>query len=151
MVRILLIEDDDTIAFGIRTALERKGYQVTSGPGMAEGKRLFSGGISLILLDLNLPDGSGYEFCKWVKERRDTPVIFLTVRDDVQDITRGLDMGADDYITKPFSIPVLESRIRAVLRRAAKTESSGAGRTEGMILYCGNIQIDKKSRRVSMG
>lgn len=60
-------------------------------------------------------------------------------------------MGADDYITKPFSIPVLESRIRAVLRRAAKTESSGAGRTEGMILYCGNIQIDKKSRRVSMG
>lgn len=151
MVRILLIEDDDTIAFGIRTALERKGYQVTSGPGMAEGKRLFSRGISLILLDLNLPDGSGYEFCKWVKERRDTPVIFLTVRDDVQDITRGLDMGADDYITKPFSIPVLESRIRAVLRRAAKTESSGAGRTEGMILYCGNIQIDKKSRRVSMG
>jgi len=72
MVRILLIEDDDTIAFGIRTALERKGYQVTSGPGMAEGKRLFSGGISLILLDLNLPDGSGYEFCRWVKERRDT-------------------------------------------------------------------------------
>ena len=134
MVRILLIEDDDTIAFGIRTALERKGYQVTSGPGMAEGKRLFSREISLILLDLNLPDGSGYEFCKWVKERRDTPVIFLTVRDDVQDITRGLDMGADDYITKPFSIPVLESRIRAVLRRAAKTESSGAGRTEGMIL-----------------
>lgn len=141
MIKILLIEDDDTIAFGIRSALKKKGYEVISCMDMAEGRRLFSGEISLILLDLNLPDGSGYEFCGWVKERGDTPVIFLTVRDDAADITKGLDMGADDYITKPFSIPVLESRIRAVLRRISKTE-------EG-ILSCGTIRIDKKRMQAS--
>lgn len=141
MIKILLIEDDDTIAFGIRSALKKKGYEVISCMDMAEGRRLFSGEISLILLDLNLPDGSGYEFCGWVKERGDTPVIFLTVRDDAADITKGLDMGADDYITKPFSISVLESRIRAVLRRISKTE-------EG-ILSCGTIRIDKKRMQAS--
>ncbi|MEZ3435296.1 MAG: response regulator transcription factor [Lachnospiraceae bacterium] len=141
MMKILLVEDDDTIAFGIRSALKKKGYEVISCMDMAEGRRLFSGEISLILLDLNLPDGSGYEFCGWVKERGDTPVIFLTVRDDAADITKGLDMGADDYITKPFSIPVLESRIRAVLRRISKTE-------EG-ILSCGTIRIDKKRMQAS--
>ncbi len=141
MMKILLVEDDDTIAFGIRSALKKKGYEVISCMDMAEGRRLFSGEISLILLDLNLPDGSGYEFCGWVKERGDTPVIFLTVRDDAADITMGLDMGADDYITKPFSIPVLESRIRAVLRRISKTE-------EG-ILSCGTIRIDKKRMQAS--
>lgn len=141
MIKILLIEDDDTIAFGIRSALKKKGYEVISCMDMAEGRRLFSSEISLILLDLNLPDGSGYEFCRWVKERGDTPVIFLTVRDDAADITKGLDMGADDYITKPFSISVLESRIRAVLRRISKTE-------EG-ILSCGTIRIDKKRMQAS--
>lgn len=141
MIKILLIEDDDTIAFGIRSALKKKGYEVISCMDMAEGRRLFSGEISLILLDLNLPDGSGYGFCGWVKERGDTPVIFLTVRDDAADITKGLDMGADDYITKPFSISVLESRIRAVLRRISKTE-------EG-ILSCGTIRIDKKRMQAS--
>lgn len=89
MMKILLVEDDDTIAFGIRSALKKKGYEVISCMDMAEGRRLFSGEISLILLDLNLPDGSGYEFCGWVKERGDTPVIFLTVRDDAADITKG--------------------------------------------------------------
>lgn len=142
MIKILLIEDDDTIAFGIRSALKKKGYEVISCMDMAEGRRLFSSEISLILLDLNLPDGSGYEFCRWVKERGDTPVIFLTVRDDAADITKGLDMGADDYITKPFSISVLESRIRAVLRRISKTE-------EG-ILSCGTIRIDKKRMQASV-
>lgn len=151
MVKILLVEDDDTIAFGIRSALEKKGYQVTGCPCMEEGKRLFSGGFSMVLLDLNLPDGSGYEFCKWVKERVDTPVIFLTVRDGTEDITRGLDMGADDYITKPFSIAVLESRIRAVLRRAEKTGASGKESPYGDQLSCGDICMDRGRGTVCLG
>ena len=142
MIKILLVEDDDTIAFGIRSALKRTGFEVMSCMSMTEGRKMFSEDISLVLLDLNLPDGSGYEFCRWVKERRDTPIIFLTVLDDVADITKGLDMGADDYITKPFSIPVLESRIRAVIRRISKTEED--------ILSCSTIQMDKKRIKVSV-
>ena len=140
MTKILLVEDDETIAFGIESALKRKGYMCTSCASVGQAKDLFSEGLQLILLDLNLPDGSGYDFCKWVKERADTPVIFLTVCDDVKDITRGLDMGADDYVTKPFHIAVLESRIAAVLRR---TSDDG-----GNVLSCGNIQLDREKMQV---
>lgn len=140
MTKILLVEDDETIAFGIKSALKRKGYMCTSCASAGQAKDLFAEGFQLILLDLNLPDGSGYDFCKWVKEREDTPVIFLTVCDDVKDITRGLDMGADDYVTKPFHIAVLESRIAAVLRR---TSDDG-----GNVLSCGNIQLDREKMQV---
>lgn len=141
MANILLVEDDETISFGIRSALAKKGHEVACCSGMEEGKTLFSAKFDLILLDLNLPDGNGYDFCSWVKERSDSPVIFLTVRDGVNDITRGLDMGADDYITKPFHIAVLESRIQAVLRRAAVS----------CMLVCGNIRMDKKRMQVWVG
>ena len=140
MTKILLVEDDETIAFGIKSSVKRKGYMCTSCASAGQAKDLFAEGFQLILLDLNLPDGSGYDFCKWVKEREDTPVIFLTVCDDVKDITRGLDMGADDYVTKPFHIAVLESRIAAVLRR-----TSGDG---GNVLSCGNIQLDREKMQV---
>ena len=141
MANILLVEDDETISFGIRSALAKKGHEVACCSGMEEGKTLFSAKFDLILLDLNLPDGNGYDFCSWVKERSDSPIIFLTVRDDVNDITRGLDMGADDYITNPFHISVLESRIQAVLRRAAVS----------CMLVCGNIRMDKKRMQVWVG
>ena len=140
MTKILLVEDDETIGIGIKSALKRKGYMCTSCASAGQAKDLFAEGFQLILLDLNLPDGSGYDFCKWVKEREDTPVIFLTVCDDVKDITRGLDMGADDYVTKPFHIAVLESRIAAVLRR---TSDDG-----GNVLSCGNIQLDREKMQV---
>lgn len=143
MVRILLVEDDETICFGIRSALGKKGYEVVECSGVAEGRRLLSAEeIHLVLLDLNLPDGNGYDFCSWIKQSRDIPVIFLTVRDDVRDITRGFDMGADDYIVKPFHIAVLESRIQAVLRRVARVSD---------ILVCGKIQLDKQKLQVYAG
>lgn len=143
MVRIMLVEDDETICFGIRSALRKKGYEVIECSGVEEGKRLLSAGeIHLLLLDLNLPDGNGYDFCGWIKQSRDIPVIFLTVRDDVRDITRGLDMGADDYIVKPFHIAVLESRIQAVLRRAARVAD---------ILVCGRIRLDKQKMQAYAG
>lgn len=99
MIQILLVEDDENISFGIKAALKRKEYACTSCTTIEEAKRVFTDSFQLVLLDLNLPDGTGYEFCSWVKERSQMPIIFLTVRDDVKDITRGLDMGADDYIT----------------------------------------------------
>lgn len=135
MTKILLLEDDETIAFGIKAALSRKGYEVTHCETLEKAKKEFHQGFQLVLLDLNLPDGNGYGFCKWVREQGDASIIFLTVRDEVADITKGLDMGADDYITKPFHIAILESRIAAVLRRVPE---DGKG-----WINCGDIRIDK--------
>lgn len=140
MAKILLVEDDDTISFGIRVSLEKKGYEITACTCLADAKKLFSDAFALVLLDLNLPDGTGYELCTWVKARCDTPIIFLTVRDEVSDITRGLDMGADDYVTKPFHIAVLESRIAAVLRRVPEEPDGSAA--------CGNIRLNKEKMQV---
>ena len=147
MVKILLVEDDETICFGVCSALRKKGYEVVECSCVAEGKELLSvEEFHLILLDLNLPDGNGYDFCGWIKQNQDIPVIFLTVRDDVGDITRGLDMGADDYITKPFHIAVLESRIQAVLRRVGFHR-----REDHDELICGEIRLDKQRMQVYAG
>ena len=143
MAKILLVEDDDTISFGIRASLDKKGYESTACTCLAGAKKLFSDAFALVLLDLNLPDGTGYELCTWVKARCDTPIIFLTVRDEVSDITRGLDMGADDYVTKPFHIAVLESRIAAVLRRVPEEPDGSAA--------CGNIRLNKEKMQVLLG
>ena len=120
--------------------MEKKGYEITACTCLAGAKKLFSDAFALVLLDLNLPDGTGYELCTWVKARCDTPIIFLTVRDEVSDITRGLDMGADDYVTKPFHIAVLESRIAAVLRRVPEEPDGSAA--------CGNIRLNKEKMQV---
>lgn len=147
MVKILLVEDDETICFGVCSALRKKGYEVVECSCVAEGKELLSvEEFHLILLDLNLPDGNGYDFCGWIKQNQDIPVIFLTVRDDVGDITRGLDMGADDYIIKPFHIAVLESRIQAVLRRVGFHR-----REDHDELICGEIRLDKQRMQVYAG
>lgn len=142
MSKILLVEDDDTISFGVVSALKKKGYECISCPSVEQGKAMLSEDIRLVLLDLNLPDGSGYDLCRWVKDHADIPIIFLTVRDDVKDITKGLDMGADDYVTKPFHIAVLESRIAAVLRRGQKDNDE--------IIRCGNICMNKEKMLVTL-
>ena len=163
MGKILLVEDDETICFGVRSALEKKGYEVMVCSGIMEGKHSFKAEeILLVLLDLNLPDGSGYEFCSWIRQEHDTPVIFLTVRDDAADIIRGLDMGADDYITKPFHIAVMESRIQAVLRRMPVRGGSAEAVSEKIawgaecqgspdVLCCGEISLDRGKMMVCAG
>ncbi|MCM1136292.1 MAG: response regulator transcription factor, partial [Clostridium sp.] len=94
----------------------------------------------LALVDWNLPDGSGDELCRWIRARWEIPVIFLTVRGDTSDIVTGFENGADDYVTKPFELEVLYSRISALLRRA--------GKTSGKLLSCGDISIDKEKMTV---
>lgn len=143
MANIMLVEDDDTLQFGIQMALKKNGYGTIVCPNLEQARSLFSPQVDLILLDLNLPDGSGYDFCGWVKRRSDTPILFLTVRDDETDMVKGLDMGADDYIVKPFSITVLLSRIRAVMRRVAQTE-------ETQLLTCGTLILNKEARTVHL-
>lgn len=120
---ILLVEDDKTIVSGLEYSLQQEQYTTIVCYDVASAKRVIADNlsqISLCLFDLSLPDGSGYELCKMVKERSDTPVIFLTAVDDEVNVVMGLDMGADDYITKPFRVRELLSRIKSVLRRYNK-------------------------------
>lgn len=122
-MKILLVEDDKTIASGIEYSLQQDQFSTVLCFDVASAKKLLAEDLhqfGLCIFDLSLPDGSGYELCKMVKERSDIPVIFLTAIDDEVNVVMGLDMGADDYITKPFRIRELLSRIKSVLRRYQK-------------------------------
>lgn len=140
MAKILLVEDEETIAIGIQFALEKEGYKVRWVTNIKEARQALEENMDIILLDLNLPDGIGYTLCEEVRRQSNVPILFLTVRDEEEDMIKGLDMGADDYITKPFRMRILLSRIQAVLRRTQKEESH--------ILMCKNIRLDKKEGRV---
>lgn len=142
-MKILVVEDDLSIAMGIEYSLGQEGYEVKVCGNVAEGKAYIENEVvDLCLLDLTLPDGSGYELCKVAKENRDIPVIFLTACDDEVNVVMGLDMGADDYVTKPFRIRELISRIKSVLRRHNKTDSTKA------IFNYNNIRINTLEAKV---
>lgn len=119
-MKILIVEDDRTIASGLEYSLKQENYETVLAYNAASAKEIVTkriNEIDLCLFDLSLPDGSGYELCELVKKQHDIPVIFLTAYDDEVNVVMGLDMGADDYITKPFRIRELLSRIKTVLRR----------------------------------
>ncbi|MDF2857692.1 MAG: transcriptional regulator, partial [Neobacillus sp.] len=119
-MKILLVEDDKTIASGLDYSLQQDDYETILCHNAVSAKRVLSeklNEIDLCLFDLSLPDGTGYELCELVKKQSDKPVIFLTALDDEVNVVMGLDMGADDYITKPFRLRELLSRIKSVLRR----------------------------------
>lgn len=116
--RILLVEDDSTLAMGIEYSLRNEGYEVDLANNLALGRKFADEkDYCLIILDINLPDGSGYELCKHIRKSKNVPVIFLTALDEEVNVVMGLDIGGDDYITKPFRIKELLSRINAVMRR----------------------------------
>lgn len=122
-MRILIVEDDRTIASGLEYSLQQEGFSSVICYDMKTAKEVLKEEVhsfALCLFDLSLPDGSGYDLCKIVKDKSDTPVIFLTAMDEEVNVVMGLDMGADDYITKPFRIRELLSRIKSVLRRYQK-------------------------------
>jgi len=123
MQQILLVEDDQAIALGLSYSLEEAGYGVTvCHRAVSARAALAARRFDLAILDVNLPDGNGYDLCRAVKAGADTPVIFLTVLGEETNVVTGLDMGADDYITKPFRLRELLSRVRTVLRRAGGGE-----------------------------
>lgn len=122
-MRVLLVEDDRTIAAGLEYSLRQEGYDTVLCHDVQSAKQEIHerlNGIDLCLFDLSLPDGSGYDLCELVKKHEDKPVIFLTAFDDEVNVVMGLEMGADDYITKPFRVRELLSRIKSVLRRYHK-------------------------------
>lgn len=126
MKEILVVEDDKTIAMGIEYALNREGFPTHLCYDFSSAaKKIMEWDFLLIILDVNLPDGSGFELCKLIRSKDDTPVIFLTVCDDEINTIMGLDLGADDYIAKPFRVRELISRINSVLRRYNRQPERG--------------------------
>lgn len=117
-MNILLVEDDVTLAMGIEYSLKNEGFNVYTVGKIKDAKEKISNShIDIILLDVNLPDGNGYELCKEVRVDSEVPIIFLTACDEEVNIVMGLDLGADDYITKPVRVRELVARINAVARR----------------------------------
>jgi two-component system, OmpR family, response regulator VicR len=136
MPAILFVEDDATIAMGVEYSLKQDGFQVSLAYRLEEARDLLKRGpFDLVLLDLGLPDGSGYELCKEIRAAGDTPIIILSARDEEASIVLGLDLGADDYLTKPFRLRELISRMKAVLRRRGPVEAGH--RT----LTCGDVTV----------
>ena len=113
--KILIVEDDHTLNNGIALSLGKE--RMLQAHTLSEARKLFDNTVDLVILDINLPDGSGLDFCRELHSSSKVPVIFLTANDMEIDIVTGLEMGADDYITKPFSLMVLRARVNAVLRR----------------------------------
>ena len=121
MRKILIIEDDKSLNEGIVYAIEKEGYRVSSAYDIKSAKEKFSEVMpDLILLDVNLPDGEGFEFCEWVKAQGDTNLVFLTARDLEEDALRGYELGAEDYITKPFAVSILLKKIEVIFKRNEK-------------------------------
>jgi DNA-binding response OmpR family regulator len=143
MNRLLLVEDDESLALGIEFSLKDGGYEVSRASTVDGGKNLFnSEQFDLILLDVNLPDGNGYELCKYIRGKSDVPIIFLTACDDEVNIVQGLEIGGDDYITKPFRVRELLSRIKASIRRNSKNITNSKDISIENILKSENILVD---------
>lgn len=142
MEHILIIEDDKTISMGLEYYLKQENFKVTVANTFENVKKIFetNTNFSLILLDLGLPDGNGFDVFKYIKQIKDIPIIFLTAVDDEVNIVMGLDMGADDYITKPFKARELLSRVKRTLRKNSSTVSSN--------IRIGNLEIDIKQAKV---
>ncbi len=119
MKRIFFVEDDLSLISGLSFALKKQGYEIDVARTSMEAKQLWQNGIyDLVILDVSLPDGSGYDLCSKIRETSRVPIMFLTAADEETDIIMGLDIGGDDYITKPFKLAVFLSRVNALLRRS---------------------------------
>lgn len=122
MNKIMLLEDDLSLIDGLSYALNKQGWNVTVAKTVTEAIRLWRGtAFDLLILDVSLPDGNGFDFCKNVRQVSDVPILFLTASDEETNVVMGLDIGGDDYVTKPFKLGVLISRINALLRRGRGT------------------------------
>ena len=143
-MKLLLVEDDKTIALGLEYSLTQEGFEVTvCYDAKSAIIKIQDMQFDIALLDITLPDGNGFEVCRKLKEKDDTPVIFITARDDEGSVVMGLDIGADDYITKPFRIRELQSRVRSVLRRSQKQLN------EDNIFQYGNVVVNITKGKVT--
>lgn len=141
---ILLLEDDENLNRGIAMRLEKEGYQVLPAFGMSQAKGLMmQHEVHLVITDITLGDGNGIDFCRWVRAHSSVYLIFLTALDAEIDIVNGYDLGADDYITKPFSLMVLVSKVHALMKRVEVAQIS--------YLVCGDVRVSLREMKVWKG
>ena len=141
-MRIFVLEDDEAIGIGLSYTLESEKYEVTLIKTVAEAKKTVENEeFDLYILDLTLPDGNGYEVCSLIKSKGDLPVIFLTAYDDEINVVTGFELGADDYISKPFRVRELLARVKSVLRRYSKDNADG-------IVKIGELSVNTAEARV---
>ena len=144
-VHLLVVEDEDAIAVPLVEGLEREGFQVTRAATGAEA--LAAPAVDLVLLDLRLPDLDGYAVCRELRSRYDVPVIMVTAKGEEVDRVVGLELGADDYVVKPFALRELIARIRAVARRSG----SPGSRPGHDVVRAAGIEVDRGARRATCG
>ena len=154
MSKILIIEDEEKIARFVELELSHEGYETDKATNGREGlEKIESGGYDLVILDIMLPELNGIEVLRRARRTTDVPVILLTARDSVTDKVSGLDMGANDYITKPFAIEELLARIRAILRSSEKAAEKAPEQAEkeedGSILSCSGVERNTDSHEVT--
>lgn len=143
MQKILVVEDDWELNQGICYMLEAEGYEVCRAYSVREAKEVFGKeDVGIILLDVNLPDGEGFSFCEWAKGQKDVRVLFLTARDLEEDALRGYELGAEDYVTKPFSMKILLKKIEMIWKRTVKERETN--------FDDGYLRIDMDNARVTV-
>lgn len=136
-MKILIIEDDESLAQGIAMILKEEGYETLVASSLKEGKKFIGEeSIQLLILDINLPDGNGLEFCRIHRKELTMPILMLTAKDTEEDEILGFEAGSDDYITKPFRIGILRARVHALIRRTQKSK----------VYEVGNLYLDLEKR-----
>ncbi|MEF2879859.1 MAG: response regulator transcription factor [Blautia sp.] len=140
MYRILILEDDEALRMGLAFQLKREGFQVLDASRVAQVEEELKKGVDLMLLDVSLPDGDSRQYVEHLRQKSRIPVIFLTARNREADMLSGFDAGADDYVTKPFSFPVLNRRIWALLRRSES----------GDRYYCEDLVYDFQKKELKI-
>lgn len=150
-MQIFVLEDDAAIAMGLTYALQQEGYGTTHCKTVQEAlKTIEQETFSLYILDLTLPDGSGYDVCKAIKKKGDLPVIFLTAYDEEVNVVMGFEMGADDYISKPFRVRELMARIKSVLRRYTKETSNGVIRLKDLQIRTAEAKVYRGTTEIPL-
>lgn len=148
-MKLLLLEDDDAIGVGLSYSLTNEGYEVTRAETVKEAiESISNASFDLYILDLTLPDGNGYEVCKEIKKQGDYPVIFLTAFDDEVNVVMGLELGADDYITKPFRLKELLARIKSVLRRYSNQQADGVIHYKELSVQTNDAKVYKGEQEI---
>ena len=148
-MEVFLLEDDAAIGMGLSYALENEGYKTTLTKTVSEALKLVEEkAFSLYILDLTLPDGSGYDVCKAIRQKTDAPVLFLTAYDDEVNVVMGLELGADDYISKPFRIKELLARMKSVLRRCKIDNPDGCVRIKNLEIRTGEAKVFKDGKEI---
>ncbi|TDB69750.1 response regulator transcription factor [Micromonospora sp. KC723] len=147
-MRVLLVEDDDSVAESLKRGLARYGFEVDW--VRTGGEALAASGQDLVLLDLGLPDTDGLDVCRHLRSRSGVPIIVISARSEEIDRVVGLEIGADDYVSKPFGIREVVARMRAVLRRVATANADASEGTTDQVVLSQRLVIDRRARRVTL-